>query len=115
MGKAIIMKTTGIVTVNGKNVKSGKILVDGDVVKTGPESFTAWIYTEDRTTLKMKENQTWSFMDKTNAEMRDEIEEEYGGTVPGSQLMASARRGRAEADAQGFVIKTPTGVAGVKG
>jgi ribosomal 50S subunit-recycling heat shock protein len=99
MAKAIIMKTSGIVTVNGKNVKAGKFLNDGDVVKTGPESFTAWIYTDDKTQRKMRENQTWTFTDMTNEEMRAEA-----SIIPVK-----------EAEARGFVLQVPTGVAGVIG
>ena len=115
MAKAIIMKTSGIVTVNGKNVKAGKFLNDGDVVKTGPESFTAWIYTDDKTQRKMRENQTWTFTDMTNEEMRAEADEKYGGRAPGSQLIATAKRSNKEAEARGFVLQVPTSVAGVKG
>ena len=105
MGKTVIMRTDGIVTVNGKNAKPGKILVDGDVIKTGPESFTAWIDVKDKTTLKMQENQTFTFTDNLE-EMRADVEANYGGTVPGSQLVA---------DTRGFVIQNQTGSAGVKG
>jgi hypothetical protein len=114
MAKAVIMKTKGIVSVNGKNAKPGKFLVDEDVIKTGPESFVAWIDVKDKTTLKMQGNQTFTFTDNLE-EMRADVEANYGGTVPGSQLVATAKRSGAEADTREFVIQNATGVAGVKG
>lgn len=115
MGKAVIMRTDGIVTVNGKNVKPGKIMVDGDVIKTGPESFTAWMGVKDKVQNKMHANYTWTFGFMTNEEMRAEADEKYGGTVPGSQLVATAKRSRDEVAERGFVIMNSTSVAGVKG
>jgi len=51
----------------------------------------------------------------TNEEMRAEADEKYGGRAPGSQLIATAKRSNKEAEARGFVLQVPTGVAGVKG
>ena len=56
MGKAIIMKTKGIVSVNGKNAKAGKILADGDVIKTGPKSMVGFMFIETKSIHKILQN-----------------------------------------------------------
>jgi ribosomal 50S subunit-recycling heat shock protein len=110
MSKAVIMKTSGIVSVNGKNAKAGKILVDGDVVKTGPESFTAWIDVKDKTTFKMNKNQTFTFTDMTNKEMRVATDATRGG----GQLISTTKKSRDGVDST-FTIENPTGTASTKG
>lgn len=112
MSKAIIMKTTGIVSVNGKNAKPGKFLVDGDVVKTGPESFAGFMFVETKTMQKILQNTVWTNL--SDEEMNAEVDEEYGeGYISG--VVAQGNRADKEAAMGGFVVQHSTGVAGVKG
>ena len=59
---AVTTKVKGLVEIMpvGKdsfsNLKPGTILADGDKIRTGSSGFTAIIFIDDKSTLKLKEN-----------------------------------------------------------
>ena len=59
---AVTTKVKGLVEImpDGKdnflNLKPGTILADGDKIRTGSSGFTALIFIDDKSTLKLKEN-----------------------------------------------------------
>ena len=89
-----------------KNLKTGNILEDKSQVKTGNNGFTAIIFIDDKSTLKIKENTEIEITGKrTAAKISKKIFMDIG------TLRATVGKQR-----QGeFVIQTPTSVASVKG
>ena len=59
---AVTTKVKGLVEImpigkeNFANLKPGTILSDGDKIRTGSSGFTAIIFIDDKSTLKLKEN-----------------------------------------------------------
>ena len=89
-----------------QKLKTGKILENKDQIKTGNNGFTAIIFIDDKSTLKIKENSEVEITGKrTRAKISKEIFMDIG------TLRATVGKQR-----QGeFVIQTPTSVASVKG
>jgi hypothetical protein len=106
MAKAIIMKTTGIVNLNGKKASAGTFIQDGDTLTTGPSSFAGVMWLDDnRMVMKLMENVTWS-------------NKAAGGYLLHGEDTLSSSEIRSQVNKQEkgtFIVQSPTGVAGTKG
>ena len=108
---AVTTKVKGIVelmAVGNKeylNLKPGTVLSDGDKIRTGKSGFTAVIFIDDKTTLKLKENSEVVITgQRTAASISKKINMD-AGTI----------RAKVSKQNTDFVIQTPTSVASVKG
>ncbi|MEC9376714.1 MAG: FecR family protein [Candidatus Neomarinimicrobiota bacterium] len=87
------------------NLKPGTVLSDGDKIRTGKSGFTAVIFIDDKTTLKLKENSEVVITgQRTAASISKKINMD-AGTI----------RAKVSKQNTDFVIQTPTSVASVKG
>lgn len=108
---AVVTKVKGLVELmpKGKKIfvklKSGTILADGDKVRTGTSGFTAIIFIDDKSTLKLKGNsQAIITGQRTASSISKKINMDSG------TLRATIKKQNTS-----FVIQTPTSVASVKG
>ena len=108
---AVTTKVKGLVEIMpvGKdsfsNLKPGTILADGDKVRTGSSGFTAIIFIDDKSTLKLKENSEAIISGQRSARsIAKKINMDEG------TLRATVKKQNSN-----FVIQTPTSVASVKG
>jgi len=108
---AIATKVKGTVelmkvgTTDFTNLKPGTILADGDKVRTGRSGFTAIIFIDDKSTLKLKENSEAVITgQRTAASISKKINMDQG------TVRATVNKQNTD-----FVIQTPTSVASVKG
>ena len=86
-------------------LKPGTVLSDGDKIRTGKSGFTAVIFIDDKTTLKLKENSEVVITgQRTAASISKKINMD-AGTI----------RAKVSKQNTDFVIQTPTSVASVKG
>ena len=110
---AMISKVRGDVTFRHgdqntfrNEAKTGTVLVDGDVIKTGKESFVALIFLDDKSQVKLLENCDLEIRgQKVRNRINKDLSMNYG------QLKAevsNTMKGE-------FRISTPTSVASVKG
>ena len=108
---AVTTKVKGLVEImpNGKenfgNLKPGTILSDGDKIRTGSSGFTAIIFIDDKSTLKLKENSEAVITGQRSARSIAKKINMDVGTV----------RATVNKQNSNFVIQTPTSVASVKG
>ena len=87
------------------DLKPGMILSDGDKIRTGPSGFTAIIFIDDKSTLKVKDNSEVVITGKrTAASISKKINMDEG------TIRATVKKQNTD-----FVIQTPTSVASVKG
>ena len=87
------------------DLEPGTILSDGDKIRTGPSGFTAIIFIDDKSTLKVKDNSEVVITGKrTAASISKKINMDEG------TLRATVKKQNTD-----FVIQTPTSVASVKG
>ena len=87
------------------DLNSGRILSDGDKIRTGSKGFAAIIFIDDKSTLKLKEN---SEVIINGQRMASSISKKINmdeGTI----------RATIQKQNSNFVIQTPTSVASVKG
>ena len=87
------------------DLNSGRILSDGDKIRTGSKGFVAIIFIDDKSTLKLKEN---SEVIINGQRMASSISKKINmdeGTI----------RATIQKQNSNFVIQTPTSVASVKG
>ena len=83
----------------------GTILSDGDKIRTGPSGFTAIIFIDDKSILKVKDNSEVVINGKrTAASISKKINMDEG------TIRATVKKQNTD-----FVIQTPTSVASVKG
>ncbi len=108
---AVTTKIKGLVEIMpvGKddfaNLKPGTILSDGDKIRTGSSGFTAIIFIDDKSTLKLKENSEAVITGQRSARSIAKKINMDVGTV----------RATVNKQNSNFVIQTPTSVASVKG
>mgnify|MGYP001257474196 FL=1 len=108
---AVTTKVKGLVEIMpvGKddfaNLKPGTILSDGDKIRTGSSGFTAIIFIDDKSTLKLKENSEAVITGQRSAKSIAKKINMDVGTV----------RATVNKQNSNFVIQTPTSVASVKG
>ena len=87
------------------DLEPGTILSDGDKIRTGPSGFTAIIFIDDKSTLKVKDNSEVVITGKrTAASISKNINMDEG------TIRATVKKQNTD-----FVIQTPTSVASVKG
>ena len=87
------------------DLEPGTILSDGDKIRTGPSGFTAIIFIDDKSTLKVKDNSEVVITGKrTAASISKKINLDEG------TIRATVKKQNTD-----FVIQTPTSVASVKG
>ena len=87
------------------DLEPGTILSDGDKIRTGPSGFTAIIFIDDKSTLKVKDNSEGVITGKrTAASISKKINMDEG------TIRATVKKQNTD-----FVIQTPTSVASVKG
>ena len=87
------------------DLEPGTILSDGDKIRTGPSAFTAIIFIDDKSTLKVKDNSEVVITGKrTAASISKKINMDEG------TIRATVKKQNTD-----FVIQTPTSVASVKG
>ena len=87
------------------DLEPGTILSDGDKIRTGPSGFTAIIFIDDKSTLKVKDNSEVVISGKrTAASISKKINMDEG------TIRATVKKQNTD-----FVIQTPTSVASVKG
>jgi ferric-dicitrate binding protein FerR (iron transport regulator) len=108
---AVVTKVKGLVEMErGKSgfsaLKPGVILEDGDRVRTGSNGFTAVIYIDDKSLLKIKEDTEIVISGKRDV---NSISKEVN--IGQGTLRASVCKQKKGA----FVVKSPTSVASVKG
>ena len=87
------------------DLNSGRVLSDGDKIRTGSKGFAAIIFIDDKSTLKLKEN---SEVIINGQRMASSISKKINmdeGTI----------RATIQKQNSNFVIQTPTSVASVKG
>ena len=108
---AVTTKVKGLVEIMpvGKddfsNLKPGTILADGDKIRTGTSGFTAIIFIDDKSTLKLKENSEVVINGQRSARnIAKKINMDIG------TIRATVNKQNSN-----FVIQTPTSVASVKG
>jgi len=108
---AVTTKVKGLVEIipvgedNFTNLKPGTILSDGDKIRTGSSGFTAIIFIDDKSTLKLKENSEAVITGQRSARSIAKKINMDTGTV----------RATVNKQNSNFVIQTPTSVASVKG
>ena len=108
---AVTTKVKGLVEImpigddNFANLKPGTILSDGDKIRTGSSGFTAIIFIDDKSTLKLKENSEAVITGQRSARSIAKKINMDIGTV----------RATVNKQNSNFVIQTPTSVASVKG
>ena len=108
---AVTTKVKGLVEImpigkeNFANLKPGTILSDGDKIRTGSSGFTAIIFIDDKSTLKLKENSEAIITGQRSAQSIAKKINMDVGTV----------RATVNKQNSNFVIQTPTSVASVKG
>jgi len=108
---AVTTKVKGLVEImpigkeNFANLKPGTILSDGDKIRTGSSGFTAIIFIDDKSTLKLKENSEAVITGQRSAQSIAKKINMDVGTV----------RATVNKQNSNFVIQTPTSVASVKG
>ena len=108
---AVTTKVKGLVEImpigkdNFANLKPGTILSDGDKIRTGSSGFTAIIFIDDKSTLKLKENSEAVITGQRSARSIAKKINMDVGTV----------RATVNRQNSNFVIQTPTSVASVKG
>ena len=87
------------------DLEPGTILSDGDKIRTGPSGFTAIIFIDDKSTLKVKDNSEVVITGKrTAASISKKINMDEG------TIRATEKKQNTD-----FVIQTPPSVASVKG
>ena len=108
---AVTTKVKGLVEImpigddNFANLKPGTILSDGDKIRTGSSGFTAIIFIDDKSTLKLKENSEAVITGQRSARsIAKKINMDLGIV-----------RATVNKQNSNFVIQTPTSVASVKG
>jgi len=108
---AVVTKVKGLVEImpTGKKLfsklKAGSILADGDKIRTGTSGFTAIIFIDDKSTLKLKGNSEAVITgQRTAASISKKINMDSG------TIRATIKKQNSS-----FVIQTPTSVASVKG
>ena len=108
---AIATKVKGVVEIapakinKFKTLTPGTVLSDGDKIRTGSKGFTAIIFIDDKSTLKVKENSELVVGgQKSDARISKKINIDVG------TIRATINKQNAD-----FVIQTPTSVASVKG
>ena len=108
---AVTTKVKGLVEIlpigkdNFASLKPGTILSDGDKIRTGSSGFTAIIFIDDKSTLKLKENSEAVITGQRSARSIAKKINMDVGTV----------RATVNKQNSNFVIQTPTSVASVKG
>ncbi|NIW78164.1 MAG: hypothetical protein GWN16_01315, partial [Calditrichae bacterium] len=108
---AVVLKVRGEVTVTeansteGKDVKKGYILQDGDKLETGPLSFCAIKFLDDKSLLRIKEKSTCVIEGK-----REQNAIEKNIFVEIGSFFTSLFKPKGK-----FKVTTPTSVASVKG
>tara|TARA_B100001248_G_scaffold225666_1_gene183313 strand:- start:986 stop:1651 length:666 start_codon:yes stop_codon:yes gene_type:complete len=108
---AVTTKVKGFVEImpvgqeNFSNLKPGTILADGDRIRTGSSGFTAVIFIDDKSTLKLKENSEAVINGQRSARSIAKKINMDVGTI----------RATVNKQNSNFVIQTPTSVASVKG
>ena len=108
---AVTTKVKGLVEImpigkdNFASLKPGTILSDGDKIRTGSSGFTAIIFIDDKSTLKLKENSEVVITGQRSARSIAKKINMDVGTV----------RATVNKQNSNFVIQTPTSVASVKG
>ena len=108
---AVTTKVKGLVEImpvgqeNFSNLKPGTILADGDRIRTGSSGFTAVIFIDDKSTLKLKENSEAVINGQRSARSIAKKINMDVGTI----------RATVNKQNSNFVIQTPTSVASVKG
>ena len=108
---AVTTKVKGLVEImpigkdNFANLNPGTILSDGDKIRTGSSGFTAIIFIDDKSTLKLKENSEAVITGQRSARSIAKKINMDVGTV----------RATVNKQNSNFVIQTPTSVASVKG
>ncbi len=108
---AVVTKVKGVVEMerdkSGFNaLKPGIILEDGDRIRTGSNGFTALIYIDDKSLLKIKENTEIVITGKRDVNSISKEANISQGTLRAS--VGKQKKGE-------FVVKSPTSVASVKG
>ncbi len=108
---AVTTKVKGLVEImpdgtdNFSDLKPGTILSDGDKIRTGSSGFTAIIFIDDKSTLKLKENSEAVITGQRSAKsISKKINMDIG------TIRATVKKQNTD-----FVIQTPTSVASVKG
>jgi hypothetical protein len=108
---AVVTKVKGLVEImpTGKtefyDLKAGRILSSGDKIRTGKSGFTAIIFIDDKSTLKLKGNSEAVITgQRTAASISKKINMDIG------TVRATIKKQNTD-----FVIQTPTSVASVKG
>jgi hypothetical protein len=108
---AVVTKVKGLVEMErGKSgfntLKPGIILEDGDRIRTGSNGFTAVIYIDDKSLIKIKEDTEIFITGKRDI---NSISKEINITQ-GTLRASVGKQKKGE-----FVVKSPTSVASVKG
>ena len=108
---AVTTKVKGLVEImpdgtdNFSDLKPGTILSDGDKIRTGSSGFSAIIFIDDKSTLKLKENSEAVITGQRSAKsISKKINMDIG------TIRATVKKQNTD-----FVIQTPTSVASVKG
>ncbi|RKY51019.1 MAG: hypothetical protein DRP86_02670 [Candidatus Neomarinimicrobiota bacterium] len=110
---AMVAKTRGVVTFRHENerafkntAKAGTILENGDVIKTGKESFVALIFLDDKSQVKLLAN---CDLEIRGEKVRNQLNKDLSMNFGELKAEISDQRGGE------FKISTPTSVASVKG
>jgi len=98
----VYLKRLGMSTFS-ERAKIGVAISNGDEIKVGERSFSAVIYIDDRSVIKIRENTKFSFMDTRNSRT---IKLEYGTLLNDVKTKDRTKTYR---------IQTPVSVASVKG
>lgn len=107
---AVVIKVKGeaqIKSENGKweNLKLGRRLISGDVVKTGTTSLVAIVFTDDKSMLKIR----------SSSEFKVEGERDEKGIKKKLSMGVGQLWAKINPKGSGFRMVTPSGVAAVRG
>lgn len=98
----VYLKRLGMSTFS-ERAKTGVAIFNGDEIKVGERSFSAIIYIDDRSVIKIRGNTKFGFMDTRNSRT---VELEYGTLLNDVKIKDGTKTYR---------IQTPVSVASVKG
>lgn len=112
MAKAVLMKTIGIVNLNGKKASPGTFIQEGDTITTGPDSFAGFMFIEDKSVMKVLANTSW--YNASSEEMNDQMDNNSDGRTMGSSATGGSNS-QSKSKGEPFVMEQFTGVAGIKG
>lgn len=105
---AVATHVTGIATINGKKLKPGTLIKEGDIIETGPKpTLVAIIFIDDKSMVKIIHDTSWEVPpEHLQNVLTKSIALDRGFNIFGGGGPSSGNK---------FLIATPTGVASTKG